>query len=360
MNNPNVEEELLTAENEIYKCPSCGANLKYEAANSGLKCDYCGYELNMKGETSDIENDFLSVDKHQKWGENVQTAICKNCGSHNVIESSTISFNCPFCNSPTIILVEEFEGLKPDRVIPFKIDLKTANQNYKNWIKKKFFAPNNVKKNIPNPINSSIYLPSWTYDSESFSEYRGRLGKHYTVTVGSGKNRRTVTRTRWFRISGVHKKTIDDILICSGNKIRQEDLDKISPFDTNNSYVFDDRYLAGHSAEHYNIPVDKGWDVAQNIIKQEIRSEILNKYIYDVVDYLNFTPVYTNIKYKYVVLPVWLSSFTYKNKKYHYLVNGETGKISGNYPKSVWKILFVTLLVIGIIAVMLYFIYFNY
>lgn len=350
MTNPNVDEELLHADNEIYKCPSCGANLKYDAENSGMKCEYCGFELNMSGEISDVENDFLSLEKHPKWGENVQIAVCKNCGSNNIITSSTISFNCPFCNSPTIISIEEFEGLKPDRVIPFKIDVKIANENYKKWLKKKFFAPNNIKKDIPNPINNSIYVPSWTYDSESFSEYKGRLGKHYTVTVGSGKNRRTVTRTRWFRISGVHKKNIDDILICSGNKISQKELDKIAPFDTNNSFVFDDRYLAGHSAEHYIIDVQDGWNNAKVIIKEQIKREILNKYIYDVVDYLNFTPVYTNIKYKYVVLPIWLSHFTYKNKVYHYMSNGETGKISGSYPLSVWKILLTILICLAIIV----------
>ena len=215
-----------------------------------------------------------------------------------------------------------------------------------------------IKKNIPNPTNNSIYIPTWTYDSQSFSEYKGRLGKRYTVTVGSGKNRHTVTKIRWYRISGVHQKNIDDIVICSGDKIKQEQLDKIQPFDTNNSFVFDDRFLSGHTAEHYNITVQEGWKSAQEIISQQIKAEILSKYHYDVVDYLKFNPVYTNIKYKYVVLPIWLSSYVYKNKKYHYLVNGETGKIEGNYPKSIWKILFTVLAFIVIfIGIILFFMY---
>ena len=89
-----LEEELLTAENETYKCPSCGANLKYDAANNGLKCDYCGFELSMDGETSTVENDFLSVDNHQKWDNSVQKAVCQNCGAHSIIEKTTLSLNC--------------------------------------------------------------------------------------------------------------------------------------------------------------------------------------------------------------------------------------------------------------------------
>lgn len=355
MNNTNVDEELLTAENETYKCPSCGANLKYDAANSGLKCDYCGFELNISGQISNDENDFLSAENHQKWGKNVKKAHCSNCGAHNVIESTTISCNCPFCDSPMVISLDSFDGLKPDRVIPFKIDVKAANQSYQNWIKKRFYAPSSLKKDIPNPTNNSIYVPTWTYDSVSFSEYKGRLGKRYTVTVGSGKNRHTVTKIRWFRISGVHQKIVDDIVICSGNKIKQEELDKIQPFDTNNSFVFDDRFLSGHSAEHYNMTVQEGWKSAQEIISQQIKTEILRKYHYDVVDYLKFTPVYSNIKYKYVVLPIWLSSFTYKNKKYHYLINGETGKITGNYPKSIVKILLTIIFALALFITVIYF-----
>ena len=358
MQNQNVDEELHTAKNEVYKCPTCGANLKYNATNNGLKCDYCDFELNLSGEKSTDENDFLSVDKHEKWGNIVNSAICQNCGAKNIIEKDTLSFNCPFCDSPMVISNEEFNGLKPDRVIPFKIDMDTANKNYQLWLKKKLYAPSKLKKEIPYPINSSIYIPSWTYDSESFSTYRGRLGKHYTTTVGSGKNRRTVTRTRWFRISGVHQKNIDDILICSGNKLKQNQLDQISPFDTNNSYVFDNRFLAGHSAEHYEMSVQDGWKSAQVIINKQIRNEILRKYNYDVIDYLDFTPVYTNIKYKYVILPVWLSNFTYKNKKYHYLVNGETGKISGNYPISIWKVLITVFVCLAfLIGILLFFMY---
>ena len=358
MNNPNVDEELRCAENEVYKCPSCGANLKYDAANNGLKCEYCDFELNMSGEKSSVENDFLSIENHEKWGNVIQTATCKNCGAKNVIEKSTLSLNCPFCNSPMLISCDEFEGLKPDRVIPFKIDMENANNNYQLWLKKKLYAPTKLKKEIPYPINSSLYIPTWTFDSDSFSSYKGRLGKHYTTTVGSGKNRRTVTKTRWYRISGVHRKTIDDILICAGKKIKQNELDKLAPFDTNNSYVFDNRYLAGHSAEHYEVSVKDGWKEAQNILKNQIKNEILRKYNYDVVDYLDFVPVYTNIKYKYVILPIWVSNFNYKNKKYYYLVNGETGKISGNYPLSIWKILFTVFICLALfIGLILFFMY---
>jgi hypothetical protein len=45
-------------------------------------------------------------------------------------------------------------------------------------------------------------------------------------------------------------------------------------------------------------------------------------------------------------VPLWLLTYTYGAKIFHVLVNGSTGRMSGEYPKSFWKIFF---LVVGII-----------
>lgn len=354
----NVQEEIIQEVKDC-KCPQCGANMNYNAESEGLKCDYCGFSLNLNGETSSVENDFLSANVEDNWKEDAQTASCPNCGSKNVVDRETISCVCPFCNTPLMFNLEELKGAKPDRVIPFKISNQMALENYKKWLKKKFYVPSKLKKDIPNPVQSGVYIPSWTFDTNSFSNYKGRLGKTYTTTVGSGKNRRTVTRVRWFRISGVHQKTVDDILICSGKQLSQNDLEKISPFNTNDSYVYDNRYLAGHVAEHYQLDLKDGWSKAQNIIRTQIRSEILSQYYYDRIDYLEFTPVYTDIKYKYVLVPIWISHYIHKNKKFIFYVNGESGKISGKYPVSVLKVLMTVVLIAALIIGVLLFIYFN-
>lgn len=365
MNNDLFEEQINNTQEEVIeeikdcKCPQCGANMNFDSEVDGLKCDYCGYSLILNGQKSQIENDFLTATNEDNWKEDAQIASCPNCGSENVVDKDTISCICPFCNTPLVFKLDELKGAKPDRVIPFKISNKDAVDFYKKWIKNKFFVPMKLKKHIPNPIQSSVYIPSWTFDTNSYCTYKGRLGKTYTTTVGTGKNRHTVTRVRWFRISGVHQKIVDDILICSGKQLSQNDLTKLSPFNTNESYVYDNRYLAGHIAEHYNLELKDGWESAKNIIRGQIRSEILSKYYYDRIDYLEFTPIYADIKYKYVLVPVWISNFMYKNKKYIFYVNGESGRITGKYPISVVKVLITVFIVLAIIIGLIFFIYNN-
>ena len=346
----NVSEELIEkVDSANYKCPECGAPMKYNPSTQSLSCDYCNNNIVIKEQASNIEFDLdkvLEVDV--SWQKENHVIRCKNCGSENVVSKKEISLICPFCSSTQVVEVDSLAGLKPNRVIPFKIDKKQAFECYQNIIKRKIFVPKAVKKMMLELLLNGVYVPIWTYDTNTFSTYVGRLGKHYTTTVGSGKNRRTVTRTRYFRISGTKVVDFDDLAVNAGNSIDQKDLNKIQPFNTNGASEFNEGFLAGFCAEHYSKTVNKGFDEAKQSMKGVIRYQILRNYSYDVVDYLNINTHYDNIKYKYVLVPVWFGLFKYKNKNYRFLVNGENGKITAMYPKSFVKILLFVLAIVAI------------
>jgi hypothetical protein len=64
---------------------------------------------------------------------------------------------------------------------------------------------------------------------------------------------------------------------------------------------------------------------------------------------------YDQVTFKHVLLPVWISSYRYKNKVFRFLVNGQSGKVKGERPYSIMKILGLILavaaVVIGIIII---------
>ncbi len=340
--------------NKVYKCPGCGANLTYDSETSTMSCDYCDYKLKLEGETSQEEFD-LNDAEDSSWEKEAKVVRCQNCGANNVIDAAAITNLCPFCGSAAVVDTNDIVGARPNRVIPFKVSSKQAISNYQVWLKKRFFAPRKVKKELPNPLLNGVYEPSWTYDTETFTKYKGRLGKRYTVVVGSGKNRRTEVRIRWFSISGVHQQSLDDILISSGKKIAQKEIDKLSPYNTNDSYLYDSRYLAGFYAEHYDLTREEGWEKAKVIGKERIKNAILSGYSYDVVDYIDLDVTFDKIKYKYVLIPVWICLFMFNRKQYNFCVNGETGKVVGKYPISILKIILLVLLILLITSIILIF-----
>lgn len=351
----NGEELIKKVSSEEYKCPECGASMQYNPTTKSLNCDYCGSNIVIHETISNVEFDFddtLEVDF--SWQQQTHIIRCKGCGAENVISKKEISSICPFCGSKQVVELDDIAGVKPNRVIPFKIDQNNAVENYKKYIKGKLFVPSYVKKMNLELVINGVYIPVWTYDTNTKSSYRGRLGKHYTVTVGSGKNRRTVTRTRWFFVSGYKDVDFDDIIINAGKSVEQSELNQILPFDTNNAAIFDESFLAGFKAEHYSKNLKNGFIDAKNQMKPIIKRKILNGYIYDVVDYMNITTNYDNVKYKYAMLPIWFGIFKHQNKSYRFLVNGENGKVTGKYPISILRVAIFILIIAVIFIGMLF------
>ena len=60
---------------------------------------------------------------------------------------------------------------------------------------------------------------------------------------------------------------------------------------------------------------------------------------------------YTRQTFKHILAPVWLLSYKFGRKAYQCVINGVTGAIEGEYPKSPWKIallVLAALIVLGI------------
>ena len=51
-----------------------------------------------------------------------------------------------------------------------------------------------------------------------------------------------------------------------------------------------------------------------------------------------------------MLVPVWLLSYNYGARAFQVIVNGYTGTIAGRYPKSVWKIVLLVILLVAIVV----------
>lgn len=329
------------------KCSTCGASLVFSPDIGALKCEHCGNTVDITDKTIAEEKDFFSVNEDE-WSGEACAYKCDSCHAVTVFPQGEIAGNCPFCGASIVIAPHELTGVKPNAVIPFGITLNQAKDCYKRWIKKKLYAPRKLKKDFVADATNGIYVPCWTYDTTTSSTYIGKFGEYYYVTVGSGKNRRTVRRTRWYTVSGVYDDAFDDIVIESGDKISQKQLQSVMPFSTKNAVKYDSGYLAGFRAERYSQGVKECYERAKSVMDAYIRRMIIARYHPDVVSYLNVSTTYSNITYKYLLLPVWLCSFNYRGKSYGFMVNGETGKTKGKAPVSWLKVL---LTVLGAVAV---------
>lgn len=340
--NPYDEKENAT---NVSKCPGCGANLAWSPIERCLYCEHCGTKVQIDLNTFCEELDFSDMLKdNNTWASETHVYRCNNCGAKEILAKNEIAKQCSFCGTTNIVETDELSGIKPNAVIPFKIDRELACEKVKLWAKKKWFAPKKFKKGVyPEEIKGN-YNPAFTFDTNTHSIYSGRLGKYYYVSREVNGKTVSERRVEYFRISGEYSKDFDDLLIQASSAISQKDIEKISPFDTNNSNQYSQEFLHGFSANQYSKDGHACWTEARKVIEKRLRSAILSQYIYDFVDSLSVTTSCSNIKYKYVLLPVYVGHCNFRTKLYNFFVNGFSGRVTGKTPISILKVGFVTLL----------------
>ena len=336
----------LKVETTSIKCPSCGACMSFNPNVQKLSCDHCGAQREIESFVVKEQDLRSALSKGSLWEKDAVSAFCcDNCGAKVTFEKKQTATFCPFCGTSHVKKIEEFFGVKPNGLVPFTIDDDRALECSKFWAKSRFFAPKKFKKGLKSENVKGIYAPCFTFDSETFSSYTAKIGDVRTRTVGSGKNKRTVTYVDWRIVSGTFSHKFDDVLISAGEKVSQEKVEKLSPFDTNNGKAYKDEFLLGYGAYHTDVDIADCWSMAKGRIDSLLKSKILSQYSYDRIAYFNIATSHANVTYKYVMLPVYVGNFNYKNKLYNFYVNGSTGRTFGKYPKSIVKILSVAFLI---------------
>lgn len=337
-------------ETQTEKCPSCGGTLIFSPNHGKLKCEYCGSMVDFEKQAGIIENEIDALfDRSNEWTE-TEVYRCNNCGAKEIVSKTEISKLCAFCGTTNVIKTEELSGIKPHGVVPFRLTSEESAAVAKRWLSKRYFAPNAFKKSaLPQNIHG-VYNPVFTFDSNTFSTYNGRLGQYYYETRRVGDRTVTDRKTRYFNVSGQHQIKFDDLLVQGSEKITQQTLNVIEPFPTNQSQKYNSKFMTGFVANQYTKDGKVCYTQAKQLMDARIRHAILAKHRHDTVDYLRVNTAFSDVTFKYVLLPIYIGHTMFKNKLYNFYVNGHNGKITGKTPVSVWKVLMVVLLVLGIMA----------
>lgn len=339
------------------KCDACGGTMDFNPKKGNLICPYCGTEKEIKVENPEFEAKELDFNQAQEeascdWGTATKTVICKSCGAQTVYDINEIANECPYCGSNQVMEAGSDSVMAPGGVVLFKLDSKDASARFKRWIGGKFFCPKLAKDSAKPKAFKGMYVPFWTFDAQTYSKYSGEYGKNRTIRQRDGKTR---VETTWHHTKGESAQFFDDVLVCASSKQNEELLEQLEPFKTKEAVEYKPEYLAGFMAERYTVKMKEAWKTAQEKIREGVREQIHEKIRAeknaDCIGNINIQTVHKDITYKYLLLPVWISSFQYKEKVYHFMINGQTGKVSGQTPISWVKVGFTAAAVIAVLAI---------
>ncbi len=339
------------------KCPNCGSAMVFDPETQGLKCEHCGSTSTIEKNFAEIENDITKgFAEAEKWSADEQvTYKCQNCGAVVVLSSDEEASICPFCQTTHVAKEGTFDGIRPHMVIPFQLGAEVASQKAKKWAKGRLFAPRKFKKNISIDKIKGVYEPCFTFDSNTFSTYQGKVGDRRTRTVGSGKNRRTETYVVYRNVRGSHAYFFNDVMVATNENFKQNDLNSLAPFDTKEACVYEKKYLSGYMADGNQVNLDDSWADAKVIMNGAIRQQIINKLHCDVVSYLNVSTGHSDVTFKYLLLPIYTLAYRFKKKNYLLRVNGSTGKVRGKTPVSPLRVAIASILGVALAVLLVWF-----
>jgi predicted RNA-binding Zn-ribbon protein involved in translation (DUF1610 family) len=355
-----------------FPCKGCGAKLDYDPSTRALKCPYCGHQEAIAASGPTIAEhsleDFLARgDGASTVTGRSQEVKCNSCGAMVLLEDKVVVSKCPYC---ACSLGNQPEAAKamitPDWVLPFAVEQRKAVESFNQWIASLWFAPNALKKFANLGQLNGIYVPFWAFDSKTFTIYHGERGddyqetEHYTDTEtytenGETKTRqvqktRTVTKTRWTQVNGQVRWYFKDIPVCASKSLPARYAASLSTAELKKAEGFRPEYLSGFTTERYVVGPKEGFDAAKEIMDVQIRQKCCADIGGDHQRLHVVNTRHDDVKFKHLLLPVWLASYRYREKSYRVMVNGQTGRVLGDRPYSWIKI---TCLVAVILAVII-------
>ncbi len=332
------------------KCANCGGMLRYDPSTYGLLCDNCGFKKILHRPEEQVvveEKDFDSAmrDAVYDWGVMRREVRCKVCGAVTFYDPNMISTTCPYCGSNDVLTASETNaGIAPSAVIPFKISKQEAVDFFYKWNKWALWCPEEFRKGRFLENYTGVYVPYWTFDAESVTTYSGKFG----YERGSGDD----TYTKWYKKDGVVQEFLNDVPICGSKKfihnpLLTKGIVTILPKDI---VPYTPDALMGFAAEKYSIGIDEAWDLVKGTLKKQhmyaaCRNENANSY-----DKIQMSTEYSNIKFKYILVPLWISACRYKGKVYNVVCSGSDLRGNCNRPVSAAKIIGLCACIVGILT----------
>lgn len=388
-----------------YPCESCGASLRFAPGEAELVCPYCGHRQQVGAATADLPQTEAAVEDgpngiprvvpaprkggalqwdsgHKSPGlreiplaeglaldrapaeltETIRTLSCPNCGAKFNADAGHQASLCPFCATPVVTDTGAERLIKPQGTLPFAITEAAARAALEKWFKGLWFAPNGLAQYARRGRRmAGVYSPFWTFDAETRTRYDGARGDYYYETVWvtrqvNGRSQQVAEQrrhVRWTPVSGRVARSFDDVLVLASTALPRSITDALAPWDLSALRDFRPDYLAGFDAEGYTVHLAAGRDIAHDEMAGVILGDVRRAIGGDVQRIGSIATDHENETFKHILLPVWTAAYKYNGKSYRFVVNGQSGRVQGERPWSVWKLALLILAILAALALVM-------
>lgn len=324
-----------------YKCPCCGGAIQFDSSVQKMKCPFCdteyemeileAYDRELKEEPQEDMN--WETAAGSEWQEaetdGMRVYICESCGGEIVGDETMAATKCPYCDNPVVMMGQFTGDLRPDYVIPFKVDKKAAKEGMKKHLMGKRLLPKVFKEENHIDEVRGIYVPFWLFDADADAHIRYKA----TRTKLWSDSRYDYKKTDYY--SAVRSGTVgfERIPVDGSSKMADDLMESIEPYDFSDAVDFQTAYLAGYLADKYDVSAEQSVERANKRVKSSTETMFAATVEgFDTVIPESSSIQLRNGKSHYALYPVWILNTTWNEQKYTFAMNGQTGKFVGNLP----------------------------
>ena len=324
-----------------FKCPCCDGAIEFDAGLQKMKCPYCSSEFEPKDleayqaelNAEPQESMTWDVAAGSEWTEGetegLRVYTCNSCGGEIVADETTGASECPFCGNP-VVMTGQFAGaLKPDLVIPFKVDKKAAIAALQNHYKGQLLLPKVFKDENHIKEVKGLYVPVWLFDTDADAHVRYKATRIRTWS----DSQYNYTETSHFSVTRGGGIGFENVPVDGSTKMDDTLMESIEPFNIADAVDFQTAYLSGFLADKYDVDAEASIERANQRIRQSTEEAFLST----VQGYTSVVPVSSTInlqngRARYALYPVWILNTQWNGQKFTFGINGQTGKIVGDLP----------------------------
>ena len=324
-----------------FKCPCCDATLPFHGELQQMKCEYCDNVFDIDTLRTLAEEEIpkespeiaWEEEEKQNWSESEQDALrtfcCQACGGTLITDDHTAATFCPYCGNAAILPQRLTGGLKPEGVIPFKTTKEDAQAAFLKLCQGKPLLPKFFTSRQQVEKITGIYVPFWLYDCSADIS-----GSSQATRVHSWSDRDYIyTKTDHYLLRRQACSAYSGIPMDGSGKMDDSFMESIEPYDYSQITDFDMAYLSGFLADKYDVEAKSG----EGRIRQRVETSLDDHLQSSFLGFTTVLPTSRQVaihhsKAKYVLLPVWMLNTRYNGKTYTFAMNGQTGKMTGQFP----------------------------
>lgn len=319
-----------------YKCLNCTAPIEFSAKTGKLKCDFCGssfelsdYEGNIEKEAAGDAKSAFEAQKDWATDENMQFFKCPSCAAVIMCDTQTAATTCPYCDNP-LVAEKKFSGaLKPEYIIPFRVQKKALPSTLSNFYDGRPLLPDLFTDKNHIEETKGVYVPFYFFDGTA--KGTAIFNAQTSSTKRSGNTE--TTTTKYYECIRSGSVNFSKVPVDASVQMDDAMMDSIEPFHFNELKDFSTGYLPGYFADVCDVSVDECKERANTrctaTFADTMRDSVTG---FSCVTKKSINSKVTYDKIHYGLLPVYILNTKFKDKNFQFAINGQTGKIVGELP----------------------------